>query len=132
MDVDALKTVIERRGFDIIVWIPLSDKLRAVVRLGGISMAWEISTSALESAKLSIGDLIEHEFRRLLRGAGFRACSQCGEILLFVAKYVDQGLITWYSCRSAHVGPHSEILEKCPGCGIEFGYPPPVREVVDD
>jgi hypothetical protein len=133
MTTNELKSALERRGFHIIVWIPEQDRLRTVVRLGDFSMPWVVSLESLESIRVSIGEFITIAFISITRGQEVMACAQCGEPLLYHAKYVDeqQQCLKWYGCRSPKAGAHSELLSACPGCGIKFDYPPPVREIED-
>lgn len=60
-------------------------------------------------------------------------CAQCGTPLLYSAKYVDeqQQCLKWYGCQPIGAAHGYDWLERCPGCGIAFDYPPPVKEIED-
>lgn len=133
MSTDQLKAALKRRGFHIIIWTHAQTHLRTVVRLGDFSMPWEISISVLDTIKMGIGNLIAHEFSSLTRNHDFMCCIQCQEPLLqkeirmigipervFDPDYKPEP--PRYRYRSAKAGPDSDVLNVCPGCGIELNH----------
>lgn len=56
-------------------------------------------------------------------------CS-CGQAVLVSFKWLYEigHCLKWYGCQAPGSSYGEGWIEHCPGCGIEFGYPPPLQE----
>lgn len=81
--------------------------------------AWERYVASL---KAMLGQIPEDA-----HGRRQMHCAQCGEPLLVYLKWLHEegNCLKWYCCYP--IGADA-WLEHCPGCGIAFEYPPPLRE----
>lgn len=58
---------------------------------------------------------------------------QCGLPVLVSLKwlYEEGNCLKWYGVQPVGADHMSMHLERCPSCGVVYGYPPPLREISD-
>lgn len=122
MSIDDLRTALKRRGYT----LEVSDGKASAMRGEYPVMSWCAFDGIVPNDLQEEMHLLDQ-----IVGCQHVLCVHCDEPLLYSAKHVDEWhqCLKWYCCRSPQAGPDSEDLKVCPGCGIGFGYPPPVKGI---
>ena len=134
MTVDELKAAIERRGYAVDVRYYEEHTVEFRISAGERRANRAYTLEDLNQVQLSAHDFVESMLYTFAQGWQHVQCVQCGAPLLASFKWVDvPGVaLKWYGVCSVQAGPYTEHLEVCPGCGIEFSYPPPpLKEIAD-
>lgn len=128
-DAQQFVDMLKRRGYEPVETTDKQGKVIYTVSCPGTWYAFSVESVLYHF----VAEIAEWFDKWLAQGWKHMQCVQCGIPVLVRFKYVDeeQTALKWYGVCSVQTGPHSEHLQVCEGCGIEFGYPLPLREIDD-
>lgn len=133
MTPDEIKSAIERRGYTVRVETYFERTVDFRISRGEKSKGCAYSLHDLAMLKMSLSSFVESMLYTFSEGMRHMQCVQCGEPVLASFKwlYEEGKCLKWYGVCSVKAGPYTEHLSVCEGCGIEWGYPPPLKGIED-